>query len=53
MELFHRYLSSWANDPTPGPDKPSAESKSSGIPARKRVNDQYQKFVLAFHGNAI
>jgi hypothetical protein len=53
MDLFHRYLGSWADDPTPGPNAPSAASKSSGIPARKHVNDQYQKFVLAFHGNAI
>ena len=52
-DLFHRYLGSWADDPTPGPNAPSAASKSSGIPARKHVNDQYQKFVLAFHGNAI
>jgi hypothetical protein len=53
MDLFHRYLGSWADDPTRGPNAPSAASKSSGIPARKHVSDQYQKFVLAFHGNAI
>ena len=53
MELFHRYLGSWADDPTPGPNEPSAASKASGIPARKHVSDQYNKFVLAFHGNAI
>jgi len=53
MDLFHRYLGSWADDPTRGPNAPSAASKSSGILARKHVNDQYQKFVLAFHGNAI
>jgi hypothetical protein len=53
MDLFHRYLGSWADDPTRGPDAPSAASISSGISARKHANDQYQKFVLAFHGNAI
>jgi hypothetical protein len=53
MDLFHRYLGSWADDPTPGPNEPSAASKASGIPARKHVSDQYNKFVLAFHGNAI
>ena len=53
MDLFHRYLGSWAYVPTPGPNAPSAASKSSGISARKHVNDQYNKFVLAFHGNSI
>jgi hypothetical protein len=53
MDLFHRYLGSWADDPTPGPNAPSAASKASGIPTRKHVSDQYNKFVLAFHGNAI
>ena len=53
MDLFHRYLGSWADDPTRGPNEPSAASKASGIPARKHVSDQYNRFVLAFHGNAI
>jgi hypothetical protein len=51
MDLFHRYLGSWADDPTRGPHKPTAASVD--IPARKHVNDQYNKFVLAFHSNAI
>jgi len=51
MELFHRYLGSWTDDPTPSPHEPTAESVD--IPARKHVNEQYKKFVLAFHGNAI
>jgi len=51
MDLFHRYLGSWMNNPNPDPREPTAESVD--IPARQHVRDQYNKFVLAFHGNAI
>lgn len=51
MALFYRYLVSWTDTAAPDPDEPTAES--SGIPARKHVNDQFKKFVLAFYGNAI
>jgi hypothetical protein len=51
MDLFHRYLGSWVNNPNPDPREPTAESVD--IPAGKHVRDQYNKFVLAFHGNAI
>jgi hypothetical protein len=51
MALFYRYLVSWTDTANPAPNEPTAES--SGIPARKHVNDQYKKFVLAFYGNAI
>jgi hypothetical protein len=52
MSLFHRYLGSWTADPYPDPKEPTAES--SGVPARKHVKDQYQKFVYTFHDvNAI
>jgi hypothetical protein len=53
MELYYRYLGSWIGDIGPDPDETSAESDSLGIPARKHVNDQYKKFLLVFHGNAI
>jgi hypothetical protein len=53
MELFYRYLGPWIVDIDPDPHKPSMESKSSGVPAREHVKEQYNKFVLAFHGNAI
>jgi hypothetical protein len=53
MDLFHRYLGSWTDDQYSDPYKPTMESESSGIPARKHVKEQYNKFVLAFHGNAI
>jgi hypothetical protein len=51
MELFHRYLGSWTNNYDPDPNNPTGES--SGIPAKQHVRDQYNKFVRAFHGNAI
>ena len=52
MSLFHRYLVSWTEDTDPDPEKPTAAS--SDIPARKHVNDQYQKFAYTFHDvNAI
>ena len=52
MSLFHRYLGSWTADYNPDPDEPTAES--SGVPARKHVHEQYQKFVYTFHDvNAI
>lgn len=55
MALFYRYLVSWTDTANPDPNKPTAESlaESSGIPARKHVNDQYRKFILAFYGDAI
>jgi hypothetical protein len=51
MDLFHRYLGSWANNYDPDPNNPTGES--SGIPAKDHVREQYNKFVLVFHGNAI
>jgi hypothetical protein len=51
MDLFHRYLGSWANNYDPDPNNPTGES--SGIPAKQHVREQYNKFVLVFHGNAI
>jgi hypothetical protein len=51
MDLFHRYLGSWANNYDPDPNNPTGES--SGFPAKDHVRDQYNKFVLVFHGNAI
>ena len=52
MSLFYRYLVSWTDDANPDPNEPTAES--SGIPARKHVKDQYEKFVHIFHDvNAI
>ena len=52
LSLFHRYLASWTAGYDPDPDKPTAAS--AGIPARKHVKDQYEKFVHAFHDvNAI
>jgi hypothetical protein len=52
MSLFHRYLGSWTAKDNPDPKEPTAAS--SGIPARKHVNDQYEKFVYTFHDvNAI
>jgi hypothetical protein len=51
MELFYRYLGSWTDTANPDPHEPTAESVD--IPARKHVREQYNKFVLAFHGNAI
>ena len=52
MSLFHRYLVSWTDTVDPDPGEPTAES--SGIPARKHVNDQFKKFVYTFHDvNAI
>jgi hypothetical protein len=55
MALFYRYLVSWTDTANPDPAQPTAEAvaESSDIPARKHVNDQYRKFVLAFYGNAI
>ena len=52
MSLFYRYLVSWTDDIDPDPSKPTAES--SGIPARKHVREQYNKFTYTFHDvNAI
>jgi hypothetical protein len=52
MSLFYRYLGSWIEDIDPDPEKPT--SASSDIPARKHVNDQYQKFTYTFYDvNAI
>ena len=52
MSLFYRYLVSWTDDANPDPNEPTAAS--SGIPAQKHVNDQYQKFTHTFYDvNAI
>lgn len=52
MSLFYRYLGSWIEDIDPDPEKPT--SASSDIPARKHVNDHYQKFTYTFYDvNAI
>jgi hypothetical protein len=52
LSLFHRYLISWTDGDDPSPYKPTAES--GGIPARKHVKDQYNKFAYTFHDvNAI
>ena len=54
MSLFYRYLGSWIEDINPDPKETSAASESSGIPARKHVNEQYQKFTYTFYDvNAI
>jgi hypothetical protein len=54
MSLFHRYLGSWIEDINPDPKETSAASESSGIPARKHVREQYEKFTYTFHDvNAI
>jgi hypothetical protein len=52
MSLFYRYLGSWIEKIDPDPKKPT--SASSDIPARKHVNNQYQKFTYTFYDvNAI
>lgn len=51
MALFYRYLGSWTNNYDPNPNNPTGES--SGIPAKQHVREQYNKFILAFYGNAI
>jgi hypothetical protein len=54
MSLFHRYLVSWIEGGEPDPDKTSAASKASGIPAKQHVREQYEKFTYTFHDvNAI
>jgi hypothetical protein len=53
MSLFYRYLYSWTDTANPDPQQLTAESESAGIPARKHVREQFNKFVLAFYGNAI
>jgi hypothetical protein len=54
MSLFYRYLGSWIEDINLDPKETSAASESSGIPARKHVNEQYQKFTYTFYDvNAI
>jgi hypothetical protein len=54
MSLFYRYLGSWIEGSDPDPDKRSAASKSSGIPAKQHVREQYEKFTHTFYDvNAI
>src|ERR671916_1003093 len=43
MSLFYRYLGSWIEGSDPDPDKRSAASESSGIPAKQHVREQYEK----------
>jgi hypothetical protein len=54
MSLFYRYLGSCIEGMNPDSKETSAASESSGIPARKHVNEQYQKFTYTFYDvNAI